>query len=357
MKKCEFCYGEVQKAGECPRCGNVLYSGAATFIYGQTHKDSGICELRLTTKYLIVRRVSNAEFAGNVLGGAFGLLGALTTEAIKSNMKKTYAFYDLAELEKVIYPFHTHDRKNDLAFRFVRRDGSDFVLLFNQNGIAFSGKAARGFADALRKTGVRIENGAGNESAVYCAKPFVDLTTYSKYVCASVAAYLPLTDGQIAGAPLTAAGHQGSYSQQAATAQTQPAYGQPKAQPAAQPAAQPQTSGGWGDSWEAGTAEPRAAAQSAYGQAWQQPAHAPYSDDEEKTVPLFETSKPSYRVSAPYTAAAPSHVNAQNAPLTLFRCTACGAVYAPGTRFCGKCGGVVSAQARSVSDNDRTDKW
>ena len=196
MAFCEFCKAEGQKTGTCAYCGTAYYTAGVTFIYGQTEKESYGSEFRLTDKYLIVRSVSKTEMAGNVTAGAaFGLLGALTATAVNAARKKSYGFYDLQDIQKVIYPYHTNSLKKDTAFKFINKDGSDFVLYFNLNGL-FSGKAAKNFAEALIKVGVYVENGAGITYPVCCMSPFVNQMTFGTRVCRSAATFVKMTEEQ-----------------------------------------------------------------------------------------------------------------------------------------------------------------
>ena len=203
MDTCEFCKTEGQKTGTCVYCGTVHYTAGVTFIYGQTEKDSYGCEFRLTNKYLIVRDLSNAEMAGNATAAAaFGLIGAFVATAVNSVRKKHYGFYDLRDIQKVIYPYHTKSLKKDTAFKFINKDGSDFILNFNLNGL-FSGNAAKKFADLLVKVGVFIENGAGMKYPFCCMKPFVNKATFATRVCQSASMFVKMTNEQFIATPIS----------------------------------------------------------------------------------------------------------------------------------------------------------
>lgn len=227
MAFCDFCKAEGQKTGTCAYCGTVYYTAGVTFIYGQTEKESYGSEFRLTDKYFIVRSVSKAEMAGNVTAGAaFGLIGALAATAVDSARKKNYGFYDLQELQKVIYPYHTNSLKKDTAFKFVNKDGSDFVLNFNLNGL-FSGKAAKNFADTLVKVGIYVENGAGTQYPFCCMNPFVNQTTFGTRVCPSAATFVKMTDQQFIAQPISNI----AQTQQPVQQPVQPTYQAPPVQP------------------------------------------------------------------------------------------------------------------------------
>ncbi len=197
MALCTYCKNEGQKTNACAYCGTLTSTGMATFIYGFTEKESYGCEFTLTDKYFIVKGVSQKEMAASSSGAAFGLVGALIVEAARDEMakKKPFAFYDLAELQKVIYPYHTKKLKKDTAFKFVNKDGSDFVLYFNLNGL-FSGKSAKTFLAALAKSGVYVENGANAVNNVCCEKPLVNKDTLGTRVCQSAATFVRMNEKQ-----------------------------------------------------------------------------------------------------------------------------------------------------------------
>lgn len=198
MASCEFCKTEGQKTGSCAYCGTVSCAASVTFIYGQAERESYGSEVRLTEKYLIVRSVSQAEMVGNVGAGAvFGLVGALAATAVDTSRKKSYGFYDLKDLQKVIYPYHTNFIRKDTAIKFVNKDGSDFVL-------NFSGKTAGKFVNALLNVGVFVENGASVIYPVCCMKPFVNQATFAARVCQSAATFVQMTEQQFIAPPISA---------------------------------------------------------------------------------------------------------------------------------------------------------
>ena len=153
----------------CPYCGNIVAAATATFVYGQTQKQSYGCEIRVTNKYIIVRSVSKKELAattGAAAGG--GLLGAFIAGGINGAIKKCYGFYDLIDIQKAIFPYHNNTYKKDTAVKIINKDGTDFIIHFNLNGLLFSAKTARTFAEGLTKAGVYVENGsASNYGHIY----------------------------------------------------------------------------------------------------------------------------------------------------------------------------------------------
>lgn len=322
MAFCEFCKVEGQKTGTCAYCGTVYYTAGVTFIYGQTEKDSYGSEFRLTNKYLIVRSVSKAEMAGNVTAGAaFGLIGALAATAVDSARKKSYGFYDLQDLQKVIYPYHTNSLKKDTAFKFINKDGSDFVLNFNLNGM-FSGKAAKNFADALVKVGVFVENGAGSKYPFCCMNPFVNQATFATQVCQSAATFVKMTDEQFIAPPISG------------TTQTNQAQANPQgyAQPVQQSPVQ----------------------QPVY-QAPVQQIQQPYA----QSAPVIDmTPTPAVNASAWQSAWHTPAAPVEEKKLEQIMCSTCGSMNSSVARFCSKCGTpFASNQQPAFSVDDWKNKW
>lgn len=228
MAFCEYCKNEGQKTNACAYCGTLTCTGMATFIYGYTEKESYGCQFTLTDKYFIVKGVSQKEMAaGTASGAAFGLVGALIFEAARSELaKKTpYAFYDLQELQKVIFPYHTGRLKKDTAFKFVNKDGSDFIIYFNLNGV-FSAKSARTFLTALAKSNIYVENG-GAINNVCCEKPFVNQETLGTRVCQSAATFVRMNEKQFIAPPMVSTGYSPQYTQPV----QQPVYQAPVQEP------------------------------------------------------------------------------------------------------------------------------
>ena len=336
MAFCDFCKAEGQKTGTCAYCGTVYYTAGVTFIYGQTEKESYGSEFRLTDKYLIVRSVSNGEMLGNVTAGAaFGVLGALAAGAVDAARKKSYGFYDLQELQKVIYPYHTNSLKKDTAFKFVNKDGSDFVLNFNLNGM-FSGKAAKNFAEALIKAGVYIENGAGNKFPVCCMKPFVNKDTFGTRVCQSAATFVKMTDKQFIAQPISnVVQTQQPVAPQPVQQPVQPTYQAPPVQPVQPVPVQPVVS------------------QPVQQTVYQEPVKSVESTPVSASAPAVDTSA---WQSAWQTPVASSPVEEKKSEQTM--CPTCGSMNSATARFCSKCGTAFATQKQSsFSVDDWKNKW
>ncbi len=312
-----MCKADGQKTGTCAYCGTVFYTAGVTFIYGETEKESYSSEFRLTDKYLIVKCVSKAEMVGSItaeavgysIGGLVGgLIGGMAANAVETSQKKSYGFYDLQELQKVIYPYHTDSLKKDTAFKFINKDGSDFVLNFNLNGL-FSDKAAKNFADTLVKVGIYVENGSCKQYPFCCMNPFVNRTTFGTRVCPSAATFVKMTDQQFIAQPI---------SNVVETLQ-QPLYAQSAVQ---QPVSQEPVKSV--ESTPILTSAP-AVDTSAWQSAWQTPVAA---------APV-EGKKPEQTM-----------------------CPACGSMNSATARFCSKCGtAFATGQQYSFSVDDWKNKW
>ncbi len=196
MAQCDYCKTMGQKTETCVHCGAHVFGGAATFIFGPSRKDSEGCNFSLTRNYLIVRAVSKGSMVGSTAAAAAGgLVGALVASAVDAAKEKSFGFYDLREIQTVIYPYHAKGLKKDLAFRFINRDGSDFVLLFDLNGM-FCKKTAQNFAKALSQVGLQPVAGDPAESPCCCCRPFLDKTTFGNRLCVSAAAFMPQAAAQ-----------------------------------------------------------------------------------------------------------------------------------------------------------------
>ncbi len=201
MAKCEYCKNELQKGQPCACCGARHLTAAATFIYGLTRNEFCRSEVALTDRYLIVRKVSPMEGVGIVAASyGFGLVGALLAALVSSFKKRYYAFYDLKEIQKVIYPYYTDKIKKEIALKFINMDGSSFVLIVD----ALSAKKiANAFAEKLLSLGVYVENGSAYANTVYCEKPFVNKDTFGARICASAAPFIQLQKNQFAAPPIS----------------------------------------------------------------------------------------------------------------------------------------------------------
>lgn len=201
MDFCKLCKTDGETAGKCKNCGNSYFDGCADFIYGKTEKESFGCECILTNKYLIVRRVTKKEMlGGTAMVATGGLLGAAVNSAINKARKMTFGFYDINEFDKVIFPFNAKGIKTDTAFRIVNKDGSDFILHFDLNGM-FCKKIAKSFQKALETAGIKIEQGSSEKQTQCCQKPFVNEQNFYLRVAPSAAKFVQLTEEQFVASP------------------------------------------------------------------------------------------------------------------------------------------------------------
>ena len=196
MSSCEYCKTSGQKTGSCAFCGPTVDSCNAFFIYGNSLKEAGEVEITLTNRYLIVRKISAAEGMGTAAAGAaFGALGVLVASAATSAKKKTYAFYDLQDVQKVIHPYCVNDySKKEHLFKFINKDGSDFVLRLSIG--LFNKKYPDIFAEKLASSGLYIEDGSSVMNPSYCFNPLVNAETFGLRVCPSAAAFVNMSEKQ-----------------------------------------------------------------------------------------------------------------------------------------------------------------
>lgn len=206
MDICKLCKTEGETAGKCSKCGNSYFNGVADFIYGKIEKESTGCECILTNKYLIVRHISRKEMLGSTTAvAAGGLLGAAVAGAVQKARKFTYGFYDLKEIDKVVYPFNAKGIKTDTAFKFILKDGSDFILHFDLNGM-FCKKVAKNFLKSLETAGIKAEQGSSEKQPQCCQKPFVNKENFFLHVAHSAGKFVQLAEGQFIAPPCTADG-------------------------------------------------------------------------------------------------------------------------------------------------------
>ena len=224
MATCEFCKNTIQDKMPCPHCGTVIAAATATFVYGQTKKQTLGCEIRVTDKYIIVRSISKKEaaatFGATVASVGFGVFGVLAAAGInKMTNKKCYGYYDLVDVQKAIFPYHNDVYQKDTsAIKIINKDGTDFIVHFFRNA-----EIARAFAEGLAKAGVYVENGsASNYGHVFCSQPFVDENTFGTRVCQSAAAFVQLNKRQFVVSSNTAATASNQY-------QVMPQMAQPQA--------------------------------------------------------------------------------------------------------------------------------
>jgi len=143
------------------------------FVFGPSESDMRPVEFILTDKYILIREVS-----------------AVNTVDSNDAKNSSYAFYDLKEIDRVIYPYYTKRFGKSPVFRFVNLDGTDFVLSFG-----FVQKTLDKLAQTFMSVGLMVATGA-RVYDICCEKPFVDFDSCIKRVSISAAQFVELADGQ-----------------------------------------------------------------------------------------------------------------------------------------------------------------
>lgn len=193
VKKCEYCGNELGENGVCKVCGQALFSELGAFYFGQSRRENYTnTEIVLTSNgYLIVKKSGSG--AGAAAGAAsFGALGAVVGGLADAAMNHANprGFYDLTEISVVENPYPMKGYKPERVFRFVSRDGRDFLLGFRK-------KPAERFAEALKQVGIRTTDMSSKEKAkTACHNPLVDKKTFDKRVCASAGRFIELKNDQ-----------------------------------------------------------------------------------------------------------------------------------------------------------------
>ncbi len=179
MYQCDYCHAQIQTTGVCPHCGTTQYTADGKIIYGATANDVSRCEMVITEKYLIIRRVSNAEARGATVGRAFGLVGILAADLI-SQKSRPHGFYALSDFRKGIFPYLNKGIKKKNAIKLITNDGRDFILIFDKPGV-FDGtkKVIKKMVERIGAAIPSVEDGSGmNYGNVYCENPYVTFETF-----------------------------------------------------------------------------------------------------------------------------------------------------------------------------------
>lgn len=324
MAHCEFCKNEHDRKQACPYCGTPLFSVVGDVIYGATEREVAPADLTLTDRFLIMRRVTAGETMGAAAAGAaFGAIGVLVASAAEGARKKLYAYYDLREVQKFIYPYHTAALKKDVAVKLVNRDGTDVVF-------KFSPRAAKQFVERLQSLSVYVENGVGTQYTACCMAPFVDAKSYALRVCHAAGAFVRIEGEQFVAPPIestyTDAAWAATPSMQTAPVPPAPCEEVPSAavvEEAPPVSASPAVdAAAWAAAWGAPVVQTPPVAETA-------PVPAPMP-----APPVVENSRPT-------------------PPQTM--CSTCGWMNAAAARFCCKCGTPLTAPTTTVAD--WTSQW
>lgn len=332
MAHCEFCKNEHDRKQACPYCGTPLFSVVGDVIYGATEREVVPAELTLTDRFLILRRVTAGETMGTAAAGAaFGMIGVLVASAAEGARKKLYAYYDLREVQKFIYPYHTAVLKKDVAVKLVNRDGTDMVFKFPP-------RAAKQFVERLQSISVYVENGVGTQYTACCMAPFVDAKSYALRVCHAAGAFVRIEGEQFVAPPIESTYTDAAWA--ATPSVTEPAPVPPapceevpcaavveEVPPVSAPPAPAVDAAAWAAAWGAPAVQTT-------------PVQAtPVAETVPVPVPVQTAPVPATPRPTP--------------PQTM--CSTCGWMNAAAARFCCKCGTPLTASTTTVAD--WTSQW
>lgn len=181
MSQCDYCQAQTPKTGYCPNCGTTQYTAGGKIYYGSTAKDVCGCEVAITEKYLIIRKVSGAESKGAAAGRAFGLLGVLVAD-VASQKVRPHGFYTLSNFKKGIFPYRNNGIKKKNAIKLITNDGKDFILVFDKPGfVDGTAKVLKTMVEKIRAAIPMVEDGSNmTYGEQYCINPYVTLDTFDK---------------------------------------------------------------------------------------------------------------------------------------------------------------------------------
>ena len=188
MARCDFCKAAELVGGTCPNCGRILCNFEECHIISGTNASTELARISITDKYMMLY----IRGAGRTIATAsFGLVGALASEVLSSGNR--YGFYDLKELEKVIYPYRNSKFKKDNALKIVNKDGSDMIIKQVIGAVGMNKLAA-----CFKAAGVSIDSSCTDYGKVFCNKPFVDKKTMAARICPSALSFVKPVKGNFA---------------------------------------------------------------------------------------------------------------------------------------------------------------
>lgn len=164
----------------CPNCGQFYpVNTQVNMIYGTRYHDRACgLDIAVTERYFMVHLVPGQKGAK----AAFGLVGWMVSVGM-DNME-TWGYYDRNEFQAVIFPYRNNKLKEDYAMKFIRWDGSDFILR-GQFGTSMAKTA-----DSLKQAGYPVVDGTDRFFGdVYCEKPFLTEKTLGTRICPSAASF------------------------------------------------------------------------------------------------------------------------------------------------------------------------
>ena len=109
------------------------------------------------------------------------------------NPDNRYGFYDLKEIEKVIYPYRNSKFKKNNALKIVNKDGSDMIIKQVIGAVSMDKLAA-----CFQAGGVKIDSSCTDYGKVFCSKPFVDKKTMGARICPSALGFVKPVKGNFA---------------------------------------------------------------------------------------------------------------------------------------------------------------
>lgn len=181
MANCEYCKGVNADKSGCPNCGRYLRRFDEVQIISGTNSATEIARLSMTDKYMMIHRTSGGE---KTIAASFGLIGSLAASALSSGT--LYGFYDLKEMEKVIFPYHNKKFKKNNALKIVNKDGSDLIIKSVIGAVGMD-KIAECFAAC----GVFVQDGTNMDFGKdFCVRPFVDKKTMGSRICPSAVPFV-----------------------------------------------------------------------------------------------------------------------------------------------------------------------
>ena len=296
----------------CPNCGHFYpVDSQVNMIYGTRYNDRACgLDIAVTERYFMVHLVPGQKGAK----AAFGLVGWMVSVGM-DNME-TWGYYDRNEFRAIIFPYRNKKLPDDYAMKFIRWDGSDFILR-GQFGTSLAKTA-----DSLKQAGYPVVDGTGRFFGdTYCEKPFLTEKTLGARICPSAASFARQGKGTFIAEACLGAGQ---------TASPRPA---PQPVPAAPaPAA-----------YTPAAPAPTAAAQAAPVRASsvQASSSSEYQKFEKESLWKKEdfSKESTVPISAPVRAAAPQSAPAESAPAESWKfCHECGNKLRESDKFCVNCG-------------------
>ncbi len=192
MSFCDFCKSADTFAGICPNCGKYLFGNEKCRVISGITASSELATISLTNKYMFLNARSTAE---KVATSTLGLLGIFLYAIFRPHNR--YGFYDLREIERVIYPYRNKKLKNNMALKIVNKDGSDMIIKQVRGGIDMNR-----LVTYFQKAGVKIDSSCVEYGNVFCAAPFVDKKTMARRICPSAAGFVRQVKGNFVAKPI-----------------------------------------------------------------------------------------------------------------------------------------------------------